>query len=241
MRGLYPGDHAMPAETAAYPCPHCHRADLEAVASVPYVRGFLVAYQIGSKRFVGCVGCVRGQVFKEVGLSALIGWFSITALVINPFLLIYGLIRGATVGADPEAVRKMLREAGMPEQPTHVDPLQVAYALAAAMIAADGQVDDEELAVAEQIGRKLFPEFDGEVLADTVARHRELPSVGELAGLMGEMMTEKGKVLLYRYLEAIAHADGILAQEEEELLFAVQRKLKLPDELVAPPPEAEAA
>ena len=75
-------------------CPHCKSNKVETIAKAPYVRGFLLAYQLGSKTFIGCTSCVRKKIFKEVGLSMLLGWLSISALIINPFLIIWNLIQG---------------------------------------------------------------------------------------------------------------------------------------------------
>ena len=76
-----------------YPCPYCHQKPLETVATAPYVRGFIAAYQAGSKTFIGCVPCVRKKVLGEAALSLFIGWFSITALILNPFMIVYNLSR----------------------------------------------------------------------------------------------------------------------------------------------------
>ena len=89
-----------------YPCPVCKKGPIETVVTAPYVRGFLLAYQIGSKKFVGCVGCARGELLKEVGLSLLVGWFSPTCIVLNPIFVIYNLVRSPFVSPSPPAIEK---------------------------------------------------------------------------------------------------------------------------------------
>jgi uncharacterized tellurite resistance protein B-like protein len=213
------------SEEIAYPCPHCEGAKLETVATVPYVRGFILAFQFGSKRFIGCCSCVRKSIFKEVGLSMLIGWFSVTALVINPFMILYGLARGVFVSKNIPGVRKQLRDAGIPELPSNVDPLNVAYGLAAKMIMADGKVEPEEVEVAVAIGSRIFGGFDPKALNQSIETHQSLPSVEDLASLVHPVLTEEGRGMLYQYMEAIAEADGEVATEEAAQLERIALRL----------------
>lgn len=210
---------------SGYACPYCSERSLESVASLPYVRGFLLAYQVGTKRFVGCRSCVRVQIYKEAGLSTLIGWFSITAFFLNPVFITYGLVRGLFVGKNPDAVRKQLHAAGIPAEPSTVDPLQVAYGLAASMIAADGKVEQEEVMAAVDIGQRLFDGFEPEVLMDKVKNHKSLPGVGVLSSLMSEVLTDDGKDAVYAYMQAIAAADGEVAPEEQAQLDVISQEL----------------
>ena len=213
------------SEEIGYPCPHCAGAKLETVATVPYVRGFILAFQFGSKRFIGCCNCVRKSIFKEVGLSLLIGWFSVTALLINPFLILYGLARGVFVSKNLPGVRKQLRDAGIPDQPNQVDPLTVAYGLAAKMIVADGKVEPAEVEVAVTIGSRMFDGFDAQALNRSIETHSSLPSVEDLASLLHSVLAEEGRSTLYQYLQAIAEADGEVAPEEAAQLERIASRL----------------
>jgi uncharacterized tellurite resistance protein B-like protein len=214
-------------------CPSCHERPLDTVATLPYVRGFLIAYQIGTKKFLGCRSCVRGSIFKEVGLSALIGWFSITALVINPFMIVYGIIRGIVVKPDPEGVHRVLVEAGVPLDEEDVDFLRVTYGLAAAMIAADGKIEASEVATASRIGAQLFPTFDAGELSRHLQNPKEIPDPGDLASLLADVLDDEQKQSIYRYLEAIAAADGNVSSDEQAMLQRVQTNLGLRPQLHA--------
>ena len=211
----------MSSETAGYPCPYCNQNQLETVATAPYVRGLLVAYQIGSKSFIGCVPCVRKKVFGEAGLSLLIGWFSITAVIINPFLIIYNVIRGFLVGENKPAVAKKLTELGLPESPRIIDVQAVCQALAASMILADGVVDEAELAAAEEAGDQVFGEFDEAALRMLVLNGKDLPPPEDLARMLRESIDEEQKQNIMVYLSEIAIADGHVAPEEREMLEKV--------------------
>lgn len=217
----------------SYSCPTCEQARLDTIATMPYVRGFVVAYQIGTKKFIGCRSCVRKSIFKEVGLSAVIGWFSITALIINPFMLAYGVIRGVTVRPDEAAVRKALADAGIPLDEGGVDVLQIAYGLAAAMIAADGKIEASEVQAAIRIGSSLFEGFDPNALMRLLARPKSLPDPVDLAALLARVLDDGDKLMVYRYLEEIAGADGQVSADEAAMLQRVQQRLAVRPELAA--------
>lgn len=217
----------MTDDHAAYPCPYCADAGLESAATLPYVRGYVLAFHFGSKRIVGCKKCVRMQLLKETGISSAIGWFSPTALVSNPFLLAYGLARSAVVTKNPAAVRKKLSDAGIPETEGDLSLVRIGYSLAASMIAADRKVEPSEVATAAEIGAEIFADFDKAEFNAVVANHRELPEPAELATLLSGVLTDDGKDAVYGFLLAIASADDDLAQEERELLDVVAENMKL--------------
>lgn len=211
-------------------CPYCHERDIETVATIPFVRGKLVAYTLGVRKFMGCRRCVRRAIYKEVGLSSLIGWFSVTAIVLNPMMITYGAVRGLFVRTDPAGVKRALDQAGIPDDGADVDPLRVAYGLAAAMIAADGKVEDEEVAVTIEVGRQLFVDFVADDFFKVMANHKELPGVSELAFLLGEILEENEKSLVFGYLAEIAASDGHVADEEKLMLEEVRTNLGLSEQ-----------
>lgn len=211
-------------------CPYCNERELETVATVPYVRGMLVAYTLGVKKFMGCRRCVRRSIYKEVGVSSLVGWFSVTAVFLNPLMLTYGAVRGLFVRPDPAAVRRALEQAGIPDEGMSADPLRVAYGLAAAMIAADGKIEDEEVAVAIEVGRQLFADFETDAFFKVMGGHKDLPGVAELAHILGEVLDNKEKSLVFGYLAEIAASDGHVADEEQLMLEQVRTNLGLSEE-----------
>jgi len=93
-------------------CPICQRRSVEATATVVWIRGFVLAHRISRRIVIGCVPCARRQLLTEAGRSALIGWFSISALIANPFLILYNLIRAGAVRPNHDAVLKRLQEIG---------------------------------------------------------------------------------------------------------------------------------
>ena len=209
----------------SYSCPYCEGRRIETTATAPYVRGFLLAYQIGTKSFIGCAHCVRIKVLGEAGLSLLIGWFSISAFIINPFLILYNLAQTPFVRTNYARARKKLSELGIPEDQSQVDVTHLGYSLAASMIVADGQVDAEEIKVALAYGPGLFPDFNGEELQAAVGKAKDLPSPQDIATLLREVLTADGKKAVFSYLWMIAEADGVIEESEERMLTQVATNL----------------
>jgi uncharacterized tellurite resistance protein B-like protein len=201
-----------------YTCPYCNQRPLEAVASAPYVRGLIVVMLFGTKSFIGCVPCVRSRMLGEAGWSMLLGWFSPKSLIINPFLIVYNVFRGALVGANPAGVGKKLRELGLPEKPSFVNVQAVGVALAASMILADGEVTEEEIATAEKAGDGVFDGFDEAGLRMILQHGKDLPPAEDLAAMLRNVLDNDGKTKVMVFLSEIAMADGNVSQEEREML-----------------------
>jgi uncharacterized tellurite resistance protein B-like protein len=153
----------------------------------------------------------------------------VTAVVLNPIMITYGAVRGLFVRHDAVGVKRALEQAGFPDDGMEADPLRVAYGLAAAMIAADGKIEDEEVAVAIEVGRQLFSDFDANDFFKVMAGHKELPGVSELTHLLGKVLEEKEKSLVFGYLAEIAASDGHVALEETRMLEHVRLNLGLPE------------
>lgn len=223
-------------EPVSYPCPYCNTRKLETVGTAPYIRGFVLAFQYGSKTYIGCVPCVRNKILQEAGLSSLIGWFSISSLIVNPFLIVYNLVQSPFVKPNYGKVRQKLREIGIPEdQAEEVNVTQLCYALAASMIGADGKVEQAEITTAQELGKQLFPDFDPSAFQAVVADFRKLPSHLDQATLLAEILTDAGKHAIYLYLMAIAQADGNFDASEQKMLAEVAHRLGYTPPPPAPP------
>lgn len=210
-------------------CPYCNECEIETVATIPYVRGKVVSHSLGVHKFIGCRRCVRRAIYREVGKSSLLGWFSPAAAVINPVMLGYGMVRGLTLRSDQQGVRRALEQAGIPEEGLDADPLRVAYGLAAAMIAADGKFEDEEVAVALEVGAMIFADFDDAEFYKVLGNHKHLPGVAELAAMLADILEDKEKSLVFGYLAEIAASDGEVAKVEKLMLDRVRANLDLPE------------
>ena len=199
-------------------CPHCNKNHIDTIATAPYVRGLIVAFQMGSKTLIGCTPCVKKKLFGEAGLSMLLGWLSITSFIINPFLILWNLIQGATIGPKPEEVKSTLRSLGIPDSPQSVNLTHIGYSLAACMIKADGKVEEAEVKIADLIGKKIFHDFDSHRF-QSILNSRNLPTTASLAALLKDILNEEGKLVIFRYLTAIAQSDGHMDDSEKEMLI----------------------
>jgi len=216
----------MPADAAALRCPHCDARAMETVATLPYTRGFLLDPGLGVKTIAGCVPCARRALLAETARSGLSGWFSLPGLVANPVFITYGLARALLLTPRPERIATLMHTAGVsgPDTPA---PVEAAYRLAASMIAADARIEPAEIAVACEIGRKLFASFSAADFRSVVANHRTLPAPGELALLLKSALDRQDREDIYQYLIAIATADGEMAKEEQALLARIAESLGL--------------
>ena len=208
-------DHAQPIQLH---CPHCEAHGIETAVEVPYVRGVIIVLIHGSKLFVGCVRCVRIKVLGEVGLSCLLGWFSLFSILINPFLILYNLIRLSFIGIDYAKAQEVLREAGIPQDQTGIDVTRLCYSLAASMIIADGRIDANEVAVAKEVGGSLLSDFDEFEFDGVVANAMELPPPEDIATLLNETLDQEQKKAVIQYLWMIAWAAGYIDAQEKQLL-----------------------
>jgi uncharacterized tellurite resistance protein B-like protein len=208
-------------------CSYCKVRAIETVASVPFVRGRPFRRTLGIKKFMGCSRCVRRSIYREVGVSTVVGWWSVRGALLNPVMITYGVVRGLLVRPDADAVRRALEQAGVPDEGIDADPLRVAYGLAAAMIAADGKIEQEEVSVAIEVGRQLFSEFVAADFFKVMASHKHLPGVAELASLLAKLLEENEKQLVFGYLAEIAASDGEVADSERAMLEQVRINLGL--------------
>jgi len=206
------------SEKQYLPCPRCKEGKLTAVATAPYARGFVLAYQHGSKKIAGCKACVASGLRAEAGKSLLFGWFSVSALVLNIFFIPWNLFRSFFVSDDPAAVTRLLNQAGIPEPGTEYRLTDAFYSAAAAMIHMDGKVDPAEVAIAKQLGGRMLPDFDDSRLDRLVAEKLAGLTVETVGTAFRVYLSPEGQDLVLRYLLAIALADGELHPKEHKYL-----------------------
>ena len=96
------------------------------------------------------------------------------------------------------------------------------YSMAAAMIGADGKIEQEEVAVAETIGSQLVSSFDNTDFRAFINNLDSIPDIIELANTLSSSLSDEGKELILTYLEAIAGADGDVSEEESRMLREIK-------------------
>lgn len=106
-----------------------------------------------------------------------------------------------------------------------VDIPTLAAALAALLVSVDGEITTEEKAMATELGRKMFPGFSPLSFDVLLTGMDDLPTAGELAAKLTNLLEDEGKVKIMKYLVALAQADSHLAQVEQQALVEVAEAL----------------
>lgn len=117
------------------------------------------------------------------------------------------------------AMGYVARPDGEEQETNHL--LRATYGLAAAMVAADGRIDPNEITVAEAIGSRTFADFDPVDFRDCCNNPEDLPDAEKIADYLNDILTDDQKQSVLRYLNEIAAADGEVADEEFDLLCRV--------------------
>ncbi|MEZ5937974.1 MAG: TerB family tellurite resistance protein [Hyphomonadaceae bacterium] len=239
----------MTASAQSVPCPRCNRRPLTTVATAPYARGFLLAYQTGNKKIAGCTSCVGQGLRAEAGKSLLFGWFSITALVLNLFFIPWNFFRSFFVSPDARAVTKLFDQIGVPEPGKEYRLTEAFYAAGAALIRADGKVDAGEIEAAVTLGQRMLPEFvESDFLAVLKGEVAQSP-IETIGNVLRIYLNPEGQRMVLVYLLAIANADGEMHKSEDKYLERLSRCMgwekkqyrELRDGALAPAPAAQAA
>ena len=110
----------------------------------------------------------------------------------------------------------------VPEEEKKSDMANIIYSMAAAMIGIDGKLDNDEVRVAEEIGSQILEDFDRIDFRNFVDNLENIPDFNKVAQLCAEFDDET-KLIIYNYLEAIAHADEELADDEAQLLESLKK------------------
>lgn len=213
----------MPQGPNDHLCPYCRARAMEAIATLPSVRGDGLGAKFNARTIAGCKSCVRKQLLVETLRSCLDGWSSPVAALANPVLITYGVARAGIVSQDLPRVQRMLEVAGIAEPP--IEPVRIAYGLAAALIRADGHIDGQEIRVASSIGKQVFAEFNERDFVAVVEAGSDLPGPEDLASVFNALAGSHTKNAVYRYLVAVAAADNEVAPEERAVLRTVADNL----------------
>jgi len=108
------------------------------------------------------------------------------------------------------------------------DVNKIAAALAASLISSDGDIDEEEKAVAIEVGQRMLPGFSRATFEKILEELDDLPSAYELAAPLRKVLDDEMKDTILDYLVAIAGADHEVVQVEAEELKAVAQALGVP-------------
>ena len=89
------------------------------------------------------------------------------------------------------------------------------------MMKAHGEINQQELDVASEMGALVLPHFKQEEFLHVVQNTEELPTHQVTARLIADLLPEQGKEAILNYLWQIAEADTETPPEELILLLEV--------------------
>ncbi|NNG04134.1 MAG: M48 family metalloprotease [Inquilinus sp.] len=114
-------------------------------------------------------------------------------------------------------------EAPAPAEAAPVGAANPIYSLAAELIAIDGQIDPQEISVAEDLGARMVDGFDRVEFRECCAEAATLPDYhGTVDALAGTLQPDR-KLKIYDFLKSIALADGELPPSERQFLLFVRQ------------------
>ncbi|MBT9582853.1 TerB family tellurite resistance protein [bacterium] len=108
------------------------------------------------------------------------------------------------------------------------DVPRIAAALAVSLISSDGVIDEEEKALAIEVGYKMVPGFSKASFERLLEEVDHLPSAYQLAAPLRKLLDDETKDTILQYLVAVAGADHQVVQVEAQELQAVADALGVP-------------
>lgn len=109
----------------------------------------------------------------------------------------------------------------------------------AKMVTIDGHVDEAEIQTAQLQSREYDPSFDATSFREYCRHPEDIPETDKLIEWGNQMLTTEGAARLKEVLQKIAEADGIIQQEEADLMARLAAELVGDD--VQPEPQPEPA
>ncbi len=100
--------------------------------------------------------------------------------------------------------------------------LNSVYAIVAALVTVDGRIDDQEIAVAEDICRRFLPNFQPVDFREYCYHPDQIPNHRETARFLARVTTARGRDIIIRLLRAVAEADSAPNTAEMQIIGDVQ-------------------
>lgn len=105
--------------------------------------------------------------------------------------------------------------------------LSIVYGLAAAMIVADGRIEQAEIDQAEMLGKRLIPNFNHEDFVKIIRGHKSLPRFNDMVDTVAPLLPMEAKIEIFDFLQAIATADGQISPDERHYIHHVQMRFEI--------------
>ena len=153
------------------------------------------------------------------------------ALIIVLLLIIF-LLRRRKEGSDDTVFEKVEKahekdRLGQLVKQREDSFLNIVYGLAAAMVLADGQVEQNEIDMAEKLGARLIPNFNDQDFLKVVSGHKQLPRFNDMVDAVAPLLPLEAKAEIFDYLQAIATSDGQISPDERHYIHHAEVKFGL--------------
>ena len=153
------------------------------------------------------------------------------ALIVVLLLIIF-LLRRRKEGSDNTVFEKVEKahekdRLGQLVKQREDSFLNIVYGLAAAMVVADGQVEQSEIDMAEKLGARLIPNFNDQDLLKVVSGHKQLPRFNDMVDAVASLLPLEAKAEIFDYLQAIATSDGQISPDERHYIHHAEVKFGL--------------
>jgi uncharacterized tellurite resistance protein B-like protein len=239
-RGTAVPDDAVAVDIA---CQHCGERPVEEVAKGYRVTGLLLAYRITTVRSLGCHRCNRRELWRLAGKNLLIGWWSITSILINPFATLYNVGRSLIHRGPTPALAEALNDAGLDyefmadaddfdldrhtEEELHLRSL---IRLGCATMLTDGQATRAEATAMRDAAVTMYPEYPTAEIEERIRKSADsVTNAIQVARGLSELLTPAGKEQALQFVAAVAAADDEVDPEEMELISRIADAMEMTD------------
>jgi hypothetical protein len=96
--------------------------------------------------------------------------------------------------------------------------------LSAAMVGADSQIPQGEIAVAESIGSAVLPGFDQVEFRECCNNLGNIGAFNDVVDILAPLLKDENRKITHNYLKEISMADGELSDEEKGLLLCAEKQ-----------------
>ena len=200
------------------PCPECGKEPVVCASKAYGIIGVLLAYQISTRTVIGCQRCIKKTLLTTAGKNMLLGWWSISSAIINPFLTVYDIINAFIPKNKPNKLLiETLDKSAIPWEfllkneiftPSNYNPDEVyTYGmlnLACAMMMADGEASPEEEDTIKTIANKIFPKYSTQKVQKIIDDKKDNPvEISKIGTSLGTMLTNEGKEMVLQFMMEI--------------------------------------
>lgn len=206
------------------PCPICEEGQLETTYTIYTATNFRFEQNI----YVGCIPCAKAELKLAIKHGNNNG-VKVGTLISH----LFHQSQIALLKVDHKAVHyALLEKMGLPREASKSNIALLGTYLAVSMIKVDGKVINQEVNVAKDLGKIIFPDFDDGVFQRIFTQAEQLPPVQIVARLLSNILPKQGKRAVFKYLSEISEADSEANFDETVLLIDVAENLNLdPDDI----------